>query len=78
MTDNFPGRRRYRLILPKRQLVRIERGASGCRLHVRQHGITEIIDCPLPIAQLDVQLGDLLTFYTEVLAKEPARYEVIQ
>jgi hypothetical protein len=70
MTDPFPERQRYRLILPKRRLVKIEPGVSGCRLHVHQHGITEIIDCPVSTEFLDVQIGDMLTFYTELLAKK--------
>jgi len=84
MTDNFPGRRRYRLILPKRQVVKIERGAAGCRFYVQgwrgigqpPAGPVEIIDCPVSTSQLDLRLGDVLTFYTEVLAREHA--EAIQ
>jgi hypothetical protein len=66
--DAFPGRLRYRLILDKFQVTKIERGVMGQKLTLSLgKGVTAIIpDCP---PEAEVLVGDFLTFYTEVLAK---------
>lgn len=68
MTDPFKDRFRYRLILDKFQVTKIEHGTLGQRVTLNLgHSVTATIpDVP---AEADVQVGDLLTFYTEVLAR---------
>ena len=72
MTDPFPYRVRYKLILPKRRVVLIEEKEPGTHISVYSHGITEIIHCPIPPDKLDLRKDDLLTFYTELLANADA------
>jgi flavin reductase (DIM6/NTAB) family NADH-FMN oxidoreductase RutF len=59
---------RYRLILGKFQVTGIEKGLTGFRAKISfGSGVTLWIDCPIAA---DVRVGDMLTFYTEVLANE--------
>lgn len=62
------NRFRLRLVLCKAQVRKVEQGLTGLAMEVAlPGGVTLKVDVPV-IA--DVQLGDLLTLYTEVLASE--------
>ena len=68
MTNN-DKRFRYQLIGEyKFQVVKVDHGLSGMRIHVRL-GSTMQLDSPV---DADVQVGELLTFrfFTEVLRKD--------
>ena len=65
---------RYRLILGKYPITKVEPVAGGIRIKVRvSEGVS--FDTIVPTSA-DVRLGDLLTLYTEVLTKEPNYGEV--
>jgi hypothetical protein len=62
---------RYRLVGPKVQVTKVEKGIQGMKIHMRMGNVTMIWDAPTPKA--DVREGDLLTLYTEVLVNaEPS------
>ncbi len=54
------------LILGKFQVTKVDPGLTGVKFTLKLGGsVTLTADCPVPC---DVQLGDRLTLYTEVLA----------
>lgn len=60
---------RFRLILGKFPIIKIEPGLGEKIVTLRiNEGISLTAGCPL---SSDVRIGDILTLYTEVLAKEP-------
>jgi hypothetical protein len=66
---------RYRLVGPKVQVTKVEKGTQGMKIHMRMGTVTMIWDAPIPKA--DVRVGDLLTLYTEVLVNaEPSQTSV--
>lgn len=70
---------RYRLVGPKFQVVKVEKGKTGIRIHMKYEAIGMVWDCP--VTNADVRIGDLLTLYTEVLVDAnagPAPFEPIQ
>jgi hypothetical protein len=57
---------RFRLVLGKVQVIAVEKGATGMKFRVDMgNSVKATIDCPIGA---DVQLGDWLTLFTEVLA----------
>jgi hypothetical protein len=66
---------RYRLVGPKVQVTKVEKGTQGMRIYMKMDTVTMIWDAPIPKA--DVRVGDLLTLYTEVLVNaEPSSTSV--
>lgn len=59
---------RYRLVGPKAQVSKVERGEIGMKIHMKLGPVTMIWDADIPHA--DVREGDLLTLYTEVLVDQ--------
>ena len=61
---------RIRLIIGKFQVLSVEPGLTGFKAKVAMgNSVTMTMDCPISV---DVRVGDLLTFYTEVpLHAEP-------
>lgn len=56
---------RYRLVGPRVQVVKVEKGATGMKIHMKLGPVIMIWDAPIPNA--DVRPGeDWLTLYTEV------------
>lgn len=56
---------RYRLVGPKVQVIKVERGLTGMKIHMKMGPVVMIWDAPIPNA--DVREGvDWLTLYTEV------------
>jgi hypothetical protein len=69
--ESFKNALRYRLIGPKAQVIKVERGLEGMKIHMKLGPVIMIWDAPVPKA--DVREGDLLTLCTEVLVNaEPA------
>lgn len=65
-TIDNAARVRHRLILGKFQVIKVEPGLTGMRLHINLgNSVVVVIDSPV---NSDVQVGDRLTLYTEVLA----------
>lgn len=70
MTNPIPADAlRYKLVLGKFLVNKIERTPTGLRFSIHFPGLGHMI-CDGPLA--DVREGDLLTLYTEILTKEKA------
>jgi len=64
--ESFKDKVRLRLIFGKFPVIKAEHGQWGTKFSISlPHGITLQADANIPT---DVQVGDLLTLYTEVLA----------
>lgn len=71
-----PKALRLRLILGKFQVVDIQKGLTGLVMFIQLAGGVKMkVDMPF---RADVRVGDLLTFYTEVLADADAEPPPIQ
>lgn len=57
---------RLRLVLGKFQVSKVDKGLAGLAMTIDLGGGVKI-RCDIPVSA-DVRVGDLLTFYTEVLA----------
>ena len=62
---------RYRIILGKFPVTKVDKGLTGCRMVVKLPGSVSLT-ADMPV-NADVKIGDLLTFYTEVLRAEPSQ-----
>lgn len=67
MVDNPTDRLRYKLILGKFRVDKINELGASLEFSIHLPGLGHLI-CTGPKA--DVKEGDLLTLYTEILAKE--------
>lgn len=56
---------RYRLVGPRVQVIKVEKGTTGMAIHMKYDTVVMIWSADIPNA--DVRVGDLLTLYTEVL-----------
>ena len=64
--ESFKEKVRYKILVTKAQVIKVEKGALGGRFYVQlPQGIVITFDLSFPV---DVAVGDLLSIYTEVLA----------
>ena len=60
---------RYKIIIGKFPVARIEPAGDAFKVAVRMPGITMVFPVP---KTADLNEGDILTFYTEVLGAKPS------
>lgn len=64
--NSFPDRLRYKLVLAKLPVTKVEKVPTGYRFALDMlNGVKLVVDAPM---HADIREGDLLTLYTEVLA----------
>lgn len=65
--ESLSGKMRFKLVLGKYPVVRIEKSALGLQFALAMPNGMKLV-CEVP-ANVDVREGDLLTLYTEVLCQ---------